>query len=540
MSASNQKKIRKEKAEAYMTERQRTEAKERKKLKIYTATFWIVLALCVSILVGAIVSNPIKNVIYKNTDAMTIGNHTLSAVDVNYFYIDAINNYVKQYQNYIQYILDVKKPLDAQTADKETGKTWADTFVEMAENNIKSTYALYDLAVENGHKLTEDEQKEVDTMFKNIDTYAKYYGFKNVNDYLRNVYGNGATIESYRAYYEISAMADSYYTAYADSLEYDADALRAYEKDKPYEYNSYTYATYYLAAAKFREGGTKNDKGEITYSDEEKKAAIEAAEKVANELASGEYADIEAFNKAIKALKINEGIESAKCTENDAVLYTKVNEMFQEWLKDGARKEGDLKVIASESGSGDSKVINGYYVIRFGSVNENKFNLKDVRHVLIGFKGGKYNSTTGQTTYSDAEKKAAKVEAEKLLSEWEKGAKTEDSFADMAAQHSTDPGSKGKGGLYENVAPKQMVEAFDKWCYDAERKVGDYGLVETEYGYHIMYFVGDSDTTYRDFMISNAIKAKDLEEWHKNLVDTAVLKELNMKHVKTDLVLSTR
>ena len=34
-----------------------------------------------------------------------------------------------------------------------------------------------------------------------------------------------------------------------------------------------------------------------------------------------------------------------------------------------------------------------------------------------------------------------------------------------------------------------MVQAFNDWCFDESRKAGDYGLVKTEYGYHVMYFV---------------------------------------------------
>ena len=35
----------------------------------------------------------------------------------------------------------------------------------------------------------------------------------------------------------------------------------------------------------------------------------------------------------------------------------------------------------------------------------------------------------------------------------------------------------------------KYVKAFTDWSVAAERKVGDTGIVETEYGYHIMYFV---------------------------------------------------
>ena len=39
-----------------------------------------------------------------------------------------------------------------------------------------------------------------------------------------------------------------------------------------------------------------------------------------------------------------------------------------------------------------------------------------------------------------------------------------------------------------------MVAEFDAWIFDANRKYGDYGLVKTTYGYHLMFFVhGDTE-----------------------------------------------
>ncbi len=560
MSASNQKKLRKEQKLAYMSERQRIEAEEKKKLKIYTATFWIILALCVCIVVGTVVSNPIKNVVYTNTDAVTVGNHTLNAVTVNYFYIDAVNTYVNQYSSYISYILNVSKPLNEQIADKTTNATWADTFLDSAFENMKSTYALYDLAMEKNHKLTEDEQKSVDSMFTNLALYATIYGYQDTDSYLRAVYGNGATEESYRAYYEVSAMADSYYTAYSDSLEYEDADLRAYEKDKMHEYNSYTYSTYYLGASTFYTGGTVSEDGKTTtYTDEEKEAGRQIAEDLAEKLSKGEYKDIEEFNNAIKEL--HEKTKSGKATEYDDVLYSSINSLFRDWIigkvekedtKDEktsddekedevtyvARKEGEMTVIEYASGSGDSKVVNGYYVVRYESVENNQFNLRNVRHILVQFEGGKTNSSTGETTYTDAEKKAAKAAAELLLDRWKNGDKTEDSFAELAKKESDDTGSKDEGGLYEEIYPGQMVEAFEDWCFDKDRKVGDTGIVETTYGYHVMYYVGEADVTYRDFMITNTIRNEDLEKWHEELVKAIKLTELNLKYVEMDMILS--
>ncbi len=92
---------------------------------------------------------------------------------------------------------------------------------------------------------------------------------------------------------------------------------------------------------------------------------------------------------------------------------------------------------------------------------------------------------------------AALKRAEELYEQW-KADPTEDHFAALAAQHTTDPGSQTTGGLYEDVYPGQMVQNFNDWCFDDARKVGDTGIVETEYGYHIMYYSGQSETVYSD------------------------------------------
>lgn len=562
MSASKQKKARQEQKAAYMTERQIAEAKEAKKLKAYTLTFWIVLALCVSIVLGTFAVNPIKDVIYKNTHAVTIGEHELTSVEFNYFYIDAINNYCNQYYQYISYMLNVNAPLSSQVYDKTNNITWADAFVTMATNNAKSTYAMYDEAVKNGHKLTEKEQASIETMFSNLESNAKAYGYRSANAYLADVYGNGASVETYREYYVINAMADSYYTAYADSLEYTDAEMREYETNKTVEFNSYSYATYYIPYSSLLE--TKKDENgkTIEATEDEKNAARDAAKKLAEELAAMNFADLDAFDKAVQALPFNKDKKDIECTRAEDVLYSNINTLFRDWItgkvvteeeekdesKDSEdkeeevpvyepRTEGQMTVIANTSTSGDKEVINGYYVIRYGSVNDNTFKLKNVRHLLVAFEGGKTDSTTGTTTYTEAEKKAAKDAAQALLDQWKAGEMTEDSFAALANKESDD-GDGTTGGLYEDIFPGQMEEPFEDWCYDAERKVGDVELVETQYGWHIMYFVGDSETNYRDFMISNTMRNEDVTEWHEGLVEAIKFVEVNTKHVNRDLILS--
>lgn len=116
----------------------------------------------------------------------------------------------------------------------------------------------------------------------------------------------------------------------------------------------------------------------------------------------------------------------------------------------------------------------------------------DVRHILI-MPQGATSETIRTETFPEEAWAASKTEAEGILQQWLSNP-TEEYFAQLANEHSDDgtkdpeTGLGTTGGLYTEVAQGQMVEAFDAWCFDAARKTGDYGIVETEFGYHIMYF----------------------------------------------------
>ncbi len=616
MSASNKKKLRKEQEAARMTERQKAEQKEAKKLKAYTWTFCIAIALCVCIVLGMVLQSPVNTLIERTGTSVTIGEHKLDHTELNYFYIDAINQYCNEYASYLSYLINVSVPLDEQVIDQATGKTWADNFEDMAIANAKNTYALYDAAKAAGYSLPSDERKTLNELYDSMDDFAKEQGFSSASKYLQAVYGKSASEKSYKEYYEVTILAQSYYSSHAEDLRdaYKPADLRAFEKDKEYEYNSYSYASFYLSVDKFKTGGTKDDKGNITYSDAEIKAAEEACKSAALALAVKENNTVEKLNEAIKQWEIEQEAlkpgnntkpiekptestpteatkpseaptepsepvtepsaeaseptdESTKptepskeddkdeddkkeeekkystCTEQDDVLYTKISSIMQEWLRDTARKNGDITALPYETTSTDKdgkevKTLKGYYVVLYLSTNDNTYALANVRHILVSFEGGTKNNTTGETTYSAAEKAAAKAKAEKLLDEWKKGAATEDSFAELAKKNSTDPGSKDNGGLYEDVYPGQMVTNFNDWCFDEARKPGDTGIVESDYGYHIMYYVSDSETNYRDYMVENALLSSDMEKWSTGLNDAVKVEVKNTKHLPGDKSIS--
>lgn len=133
----------------------------------------------------------------------------------------------------------------------------------------------------------------------------------------------------------------------------------------------------------------------------------------------------------------------------------------------------------------------------------------NVRHILISFT----DNASSSSEATDEQKKAAKASADKIYKEWQSGAKTEDSFATLAKEKSKDTGSAADGGLISGITSSaNYVESFRNWATDSSRKVGDTGIVESEYGYHIMYYSGS------DYAWKSAIRsAKASEDFEKQL-----------------------
>ena len=172
----------------------------------------------------------------------------------------------------------------------------------------------------------------------------------------------------------------------------------------------------------------------------------------------------------------------------------------------------------------------GYFVVQFVGRGRSEEITGDVRHILVKFDGGKTDSN-GNVSFTVAEKEAAKKAAEEILNTWKNGEATEESFAELAKKKSEDTGSLSNGGLYEKVYPGQMVTSFNDWCFDAKRKTGDTGLIATEYGYHVMYFVKTGDTTFRDYMIEIDMRNEDMTEWHDELTKKVSVEKIDMSRM---------
>lgn len=532
MSASNKKKLRNAAQTEKLTERQAAAQKEAKKLKLYTAAFvvaTVILLLCaVSIGVSQIIDK--SGIREKNSIAMTVGEKKITAKEMTYFYVDAVQDFYSTNSDYIAYLLDTSTPLNQQVYSSTEGTTWADYFLSIAQSNVEYVYTLCSAAEAAGYALPESEQQELDTALSMLGTYGQLYGYADANAYLQAIYGSLANEEDFASYQQAVTLANSYRASYAASLNYDAAAIEAAQADKYDNYSSFTFNSYYIAASRFLEGGTEDENGTVTYSAEEKAASVAAAEEAARSLCDASVDSVEAFDLAIAALPINADT-TAQSTFYDATLYTSITATMADWLT-AEHQEGDMGYVPYETTSDEGTTVNGYYVIYYIGRDDNEMKLPTVRHILLG----STDVLNGYSTYTEEDLLKYKSDAEKVLQTWKDGEKTEEAFAALAAELTIDTGSASTGGLYENITPGQMVEPFDDWCFDKHLE-GDTGIVETDYGYHVMYFCGLSERSYREQLIVDELSAADLESWYADLVAKYPAELVDTTYLPLDMTL---
>ena len=541
MSASRERKKRAALAEVGQSPKQ-IKAAEEKKRKTRRRTVGIislvlVLAICIGLFYGLVIR---PKTITKHTVALRTGDHELSAVEFSHYYYDAINSFYQNYGSYLSYFMsDPSQPIDQQVYDQETGETWSDYFMKSAAETAKFDYAVYDEAKAAGYTLSAESEQAIQDSLKELETQVKDNGFKSLNDYFDQVYGKGCSKDSYLAYQRLRATASEYSNKLQDERTFTDEQIQAKDDENPAKYSTATYRSYYLSASNYKpETAASEDEDEEAeeISEEEQAAIDEQALKDAK-------ADADAMVAASttekgytdKALEL--AIDSAKSTyENaDATLhsgdsYDNINSLFVDWLFDSARKAGDVTTIADAD--------SGYYVLYFLSTDENNYNTVNVRHILISPENDEDTDEDGTPdSASDAADAAAKAKAEQLLADWKAGEATEDSFAQLATDNSSD---SAEGGLYENVYKGQMVSEFEDWCYDSARKPGDTDIVKTTYGYHVMYFVGEGEN-YRRSQILSDLAEDAYNEWAEKVVEgkDATLDEAGTKYLRTDLVLGS-
>ena len=477
--------------------------------------------------------------------------YSFSVAEFNYYYYNTWYNYhstAYQYESYYGEGMGAsltgydytKAPTEQEYTDDMTAMTgvtlenlgnpenptWADAFTYAAISNILQVKFGAQKAKEAGIVLTEEQEKEIDDYIKDARDTAKSNDYS-LDRWLHSQIGKGLSED---LIYELQT--DAYLaTAYFEKLEKDItnaitdDEINAEYSKNPDFYDILNARIYTISAV---EADVKKDA-----TAEEKKAAEDKAVKETKDKADkfiNAVTDEESFVKAAQNAILTEDnkstVKAEESTKAENIGYADleaVSEELAKWAFDDARKVGDKTAIANGDGS--------YTLIYLTALphKDVRVSSSDVRHILVKF-DEKKDADGKAVALTSEEKEKYRDEAQKILDEFKKNP-TVENFAELTKKYTDDVDSEGKpnsDGLYENVADNgQYVEAFTKWAVDSSRKPGDTGIVETEYGYHVMYYVeANGDAWYE------TVKGAIFAERYAKVTDD-VVNEI-MKEMKLD------
>ncbi len=467
-------------------------------------TLIVVAVLCVAMLGYTLLDS--MGVLDRNTTAMTVGEETISVAELNQYYHTTRNGFLSQYGNLLAtygYTLD--STFDMQTSMFDSTKTWKQYFQQEAKAAAEEVSLLHQEAVKAGYTLTADDQAQFDLYMETLADAAEEYDVS-VKKYCKMLYGNGTSISDVENYYTKRVIAAGYYNTVLESFGIDDAAIDAHYAENKDDYDQLNYFLYDVKydtvtykADSTEEGAPKSEEEAKQKTEENKAAAKKDAEALLAKLKAdgsnfdevcGAYADEEDFSAATSAVVSEIAAESP----------------VGEWLLDG-RKAGDMAVVDDED---DSSMTVLLYMDRALRADYTVA----VRHALIAFETAETGASEEEVKAVEAANQGKKAEAEALYEEWKAAGATEEGFIQLAKDHSADSNAN-QGGLYEGVYVSQMTKNFEDWCFDETRQPGDHGIVETEYGYHIMYFVENEGLAYR----SDIKKALESEQYNEYLTE---------------------
>ncbi len=474
MSASTERKNRVA-ARAAGTDKKTIAAREAEQKARKSRRKWIIgtvaVLLCIALVL--LLSSP---AMYRITTAETVGTKSYSPAEIKYVQSSSKTTLLGYgYQTLVNYV----------------GQESADQLLQESVNNeLLRTAVLLQYAKDEGVSLSQDQLTAIDEIMDTQMGYLREAAKTNgvsLRTYMTYVFGAGVNESVFRSCMRDNVLADKASFHRFCSMSYTPEELSAYYKD-PADGDVFSYSSFTVK------------QGEDRTAEE----AAAAAQALIMSFADGYDGSVDPATAFADI--IAEDFPDSTPTQRSKVTGANLDASLREWLTDPARTPGDITAVTSESGD--------WTVALFQERGDNTDTVAAVRHILVKAEADENG------VYTDEAKEAARAKAQEILDQFEQGEKTEENFATLAYLYSADSGSSGNGGLYSAVTQGQMVEEFDKFCFE-EHQYGDtaivYGESDAYAGYHVMFYVGTASA--RDAAARDALRSADMDSWIASLTE---------------------
>lgn len=484
-----------DKAEQQRLERaeriKRLQGKDGKKKQIKTrgrvSRVLIPILVTVAVIAALVWGSLNLGLIHRYTSPMSVGNVKISMVEYNYHYA----SYYQTYNQYAQYGYVPKGDDGNLDLSAETGlqgyetMSWGDYLHVITQQSMQQVIAFSTSAAEEDISLSEASTTQIDSFFNNISSELTTDVAR--SNYYEQVYGRGANEKTLRPVLERTMLANQYAAEHPETYTVTEDEITSFYNENKSSFDTVEYRLFTLTVPTADAGATDADKEELKTETEEK----------ANEML-GKITDFDSFNDlAIEYAGDNKGDYKL----NDLTYFKRTsarigNTTITEWLFDEDRVAGDKEVLNSGS---------NFYVVYFNDRVLLDEHYPTVRHML-------FEAREDKATEEEIE--AAKVKAEETVAK----IKTEEDMISLS-EELLEEKEVAEATIYENVARGTMVTPFEDWIYDTENKPGDTGVVQTTYGFHVMYLVSRSDDTIWHSTIEKQLRSDAFAEESEKLVE---------------------
>ena len=294
-----------------------------------------------------------------DTVVATAGEFQLTNSELQIYYWLEVQSFMQNYGYYASMMgLDYTQPLDTQVCSlMETG-TWQQFFLDSALTAWQNYQSMAAAADENGFQMSEQNRAYVDNLIQSLEESAVANGFENAAAFLAYNVGSGATLDNYVKFNEDYLKGYEYYQFFTENMTVTEEEVAEYFKAnaESYAQQDITEDTVFVDVRHILimpEGGTVDENGATTYSEEEWEAARAEAQSLLDQWLAGDKTEDSFADLA------NEFTDDGNDANYDGVpdggLYTDVYKgqmvaEFEEWCFDEARQVGDAGLVKTRYG----------------------------------------------------------------------------------------------------------------------------------------------------------------------------------------------
>lgn len=465
------------KMQAY--EEQEKRAKVRKKFSD------IIGVAVVLILAAFVLSFPIRSYVAVNGTHINVGGEKITKVEFDYHYAMARTSFIAQSGYYLSYMgLDINN-LDDQMYS--TDMTFRDYFEQTAVENIRHTKALKAAAQAAGFTYNTDE--EYAEMMEDIRNAASENSMT-MDKYIKSMFGSYATESRLEKAIREGILTNAYYEQVSEnSAPSDAEINSYYEEHR----NNYDVVDYRVTIVSAELPTTAPD-GSVTLDADGNEVAYQPTEEEIAAAMEKAKADADIAEVTILA--------GGDAYEAESYMYSSYY-LLADWLFDETRTHGDTTVVEDTSG-------HRYLVAGFDRRYREEIPTVDIRAIVT-----------------------LSTDAQAILTEWQNGPATEESFIELCDRYDE---NGVEDGLYEGVSGDSMSEEMNAWLVDAGRKAGDTAAFTEESGYnYVLYYIGTNDPAWR-LDIHDLLLNQTMVEYLENISETVAVEDPkgNLNYLKVE------